>query len=77
MLVLHCAQVLIYNAGVLHETMQTKLAEVTAQMLTDTLATNTVGPLLVTQALAKQVGFTAAVQCFKQSSTGEETMLSV
>ena len=55
---LRCAlvQVLVYNAGVLHETMQTKLPEVTAQMLTDTLTTNTVGPLLVTQALAKQVG---------------------
>lgn len=53
--ILSPVQVLIYNAGVLRETMQTKLPDVTAQMLTDTFATNTIGPLLVTQALAKQV----------------------
>lgn len=46
---------LIYNAGVLHEGVLDKLADVTAARLQDTFATNTFGPLLLTQALVKQV----------------------
>jgi NAD(P)-dependent dehydrogenase (short-subunit alcohol dehydrogenase family) len=49
-------QVLVNNAGTAYEGFAHGIADITPKTLTDTFTLNTFGPILVTQALLKQVG---------------------